>query len=524
MKHWFLWATVPLVFGLLGFASGAVFLTWSGLGLCVALLAVGLVLHRHEAKALVTGRRFKALGSDGLHLALALSLAVLAWAVLWVGGFTVSYDITANRQNSLDPLTVKILKGITRPTQIEYHSAKLGNDLVLDTVKRFCKAQTNLTWYWVDMVKDPLRSKERGVDQPGTLVLVTPGQAPVRLYNGDMIRHGVDGQGRPVETDLSEEKLVSALQHLSMGAPVVLGFLVGDGEKKLDDGTEGGLARLRETLRLGHFRPLSVKELTLETNSFFPVLAVVGPREPLSASRKESLLQYLAGGGHLFLCLDPAVDSGRVERSWEDFARQIGVVFRDDMVVDPADYLTQVGTLKGSPVFPILNYGNDPITATLKERQFDTVFFTARSIQLPLPPNSRSLLTTGGQAMGIGAIPKPGAKMNFDPLRDVRGALPLGVAFQHNRSRVIALGDSDFLRNPLLEVAGHRDLSVALFRHLAGLEGAFVLPMRPPAHAPLVAKESVSGLARFLFLFLLPAALLGAGIARHLRRRRMGKG
>jgi hypothetical protein len=489
-----------------------------GAGLpALGLLSTLLILRRRELSAWASLRRIRLAFGDSIQTLLVFALAILAYVILLVSGSEPRFDATATRRNSLSPVTLELLSRVDFPVQVEYFHLKLRDDPALEALKRFSRANRNIQWSFIDMVKDPLKVKERHVEQPGTLVFIAGGRPPLRLYGGELIRQGVDDRGRSTEFDLSEERIASVLLGFLEGDRVPVSFFVGQGARRTDDASENGLTRLRETLRLANFlvEPLDLSRQDLPPRT--QLLAIIGPREPLPAAERAKISAFLDRGGSLFFCLDPKVDTQRADRTWEDFLSSRGVHYLENLVIDPSDYLTQVGSMKGSPVYPILDYGSPEILAPLRARRFDTVFFTARSIDLDGKENSKILLRTGGQSMGIFAS---GTRFVFTPGRDVRGPLPVGVLVTSAEARIAAFGDSDFLRNPLLEVSGHRDFAVAVMRELVGKKAAFMLPARPEAHARLVVGEREARWLRWGLLVGVPALVLFSGFALIRRRQR----
>lgn len=474
---------------------------------------------RREWIAWASMGRIRLAFGDSIQTLLVFLLAILAYGILLVSGWEPRLDVTRTGRNSLSPVTLALVQRVDFPVQVEYFHLKLREDPVLETLKRFARANRNIQWTFVDMVKNPLLVKDRHVEQPGTLVFTAGGRPPLRLYGGELIRQGVDDRGRSAEFDLSEERIAAVLLGFIEGDRVPISFLLGHGERRTDDASENGLTRLRETLRLANFlvEPLDLSRQDFPAHA--KLLAIVGPRDPLPEADLAKLAAFLDRGGALFFCLDPMADTQRSERTWEAFLRTRGVSYLDNLVIDPSDYLTQVGNMKGSPVYPILDYGDAEILAPLKARRFDTVFFTARSLDIDPKEASKILLLSGAQSMGIFAS---GTRFVFTPGRDRRGPLPVGVLVPSGKARIAAFGDSDFLRNPLLEVSGHRDLAVAVLRDLAGKPAAFTLPGRPEAHARLLVGERESKWLRMGLLVVVPALVFFSGLVLIRRRKRVG--
>jgi ABC-type uncharacterized transport system involved in gliding motility auxiliary subunit len=86
-------------------------------------------------------------------------------------------------------------------------------------------------------------------------------------------------------------------------------------------------------------------------------------------------------------------------------------------------------------------------------------------------------------------------------------------------TRVAAIGDSDFIANAYLGVEGNRDLFMNTVNWLAQQENLIAIRPREPSDRRMTLTENKTMAILLLSIFVIPGAVLGAGVYSWWRRR-----
>jgi ABC-type uncharacterized transport system involved in gliding motility auxiliary subunit len=84
---------------------------------------------------------------------------------------------------------------------------------------------------------------------------------------------------------------------------------------------------------------------------------------------------------------------------------------------------------------------------------------------------------------------------------------------------VAAIGDSDFIANAYLGVEGNRDLFMNTVNWLAQQENLIAIRPREPSDRRMTLTENKTMAILLLSIFVIPGAVLGAGVYSWWRRR-----
>ena len=115
-------------------------------------------------------------------------------------------------------------------------------------------------------------------------------------------------------------------------------------------------------------------------------------------------------------------------------------------------------------------------------------------------------------------------QVQFDKGRDIRGPLTLAVALTRDvegrEQRVVVIGDGDFLSNQVLANGGNLEFGMNLANWLSQDDAYVDIPVQTARDRKLDFSPRARLIVRDVFVFLLPLALLGAGLGVWWRRRR----
>jgi ABC-type uncharacterized transport system involved in gliding motility auxiliary subunit len=158
-----------------------------------------------------------------------------------------------------------------------------------------------------------------------------------------------------------------------------------------------------------------------------------------------------------------------------------------------------------------------------------TVFPTARSIIASEPTDGSSetvLVRTLQQTWGetdFTAMENNSVSYNAD--QDSAGPLDIALVLENpqNSSRLIVFGDSDFASNSFFQKYGNGDLLINSIDWAAKQDNLINLTPKQTTKRTLIPPQNyILGLILLGFVFLLPGAVIVAGVSVWIRRRKRG--
>jgi len=228
--------------------------------------------------------------------------------------------------------------------------------------------------------------------------------------------------------------------------------------------------------------------------------------------------RYIRNGGNLLWLIEPGPLNGL-----EPVAETLGLEPLPGTVVDATTQLYGID----NPAFAIIpDYPMHEITRNMENTI--TLFPQACALEVTAPEGwqAEPLLTTLDRAWTeIGPI---SGTIRFDQDSDERmGPLDIGYILTREsgdedhpgQQRVAVIGDSDFLSNTYLGNAGNINLGLALFNWLNHDDRFIAITARTATDVNLELGKIAQAVIGFGFLFIIPLALLAAGVGIWWRRR-----
>ena len=440
-----------------------------------------------------------------------LSLALIVIAALMAGAvsqrFSFSADWTAGNRNSLSSASEQVLDALDAGpiafTAYIYPGPRRAE--VSERLSRYTRASSRVNLEFVDPARDPQQVRALGIGDKGAV----------------QIRY--QGRSQTV-TDFSEKSVTNALQKLSVAKDQWVVFLSGHGERSPADESNGGYSELAAALDA---QGLTTRSLNIAEAAAIPdnaaLVVIASPQRAMLPGEIRMIREYVARGGALLWADDPGPRYGL-----EPLASDLGLRWLSGTLIYP-DF-RELGT--GHPAIALIaNYPDTPITESLTQiGVFPYAGALARlersatnewQAQTFLRSSTRSWLETG---------PLDGQQsLTFQPDQgDIRGPLDMGIALTRAvqtdagefAQRVAVVADSDFMTNGHLERLGNRPLALAIFQWLGFRDAQIAVDV---AKAPDTRLELTPAQIRgfwWVYVLILPIALLGFGLMRWRRRRR----
>ncbi|MEE3331512.1 MAG: GldG family protein [Myxococcota bacterium] len=477
-----------------------------GLGALMILASVGMSLDGlRERMRSGEGRRAGRYGTSALLQAVLL-LGILCGVAFLGERYSKRFDWTEQQVHTLSEQTQNLLDGLETGLHITGFYNSLDQPIYRQLLERYATSG-NVTFEFADPNARPDLVEAYGLDAEA-------------LPRG--LLHVAYGDASVVVNEFGESEITNAIVKLTRSGGRRVYFATGHNERaSLGEAAEepNGLSRAVAALRNETYE---VAELRLAVEGRVPddadVVILAGPTRPLLDVEHAALRSYIASGGAVFAMLDP--------RSNTDLADDLliwGIVVGENVVFDRSLALFGRAT---SP-FAASYAENHPITRDFAET---TLFHMARTLE-PGPDASglTSLVRTGDSSWAetnLGDWTAEGVA-GYDADADSLGPVSLGVvgvpvidAAPERDPRIVAIGDSDFATNELIDGFMNRDLFVNSVAWLMGeVEHIAIRPNTSRASRFQLTAEQFLRI-QMLSLFVLPETIAIVGVLAWWSRRR----
>lgn len=412
--------------------------------------------------------------------------------------FHLQVDVTQNARHTLAAASRAVLATLDGPVVATVYVDNRGEvrRAIQDLFTRYQRHKPDFALEFVDADVDPERVRAANV---------LPGGEVFLAYKGTTERLAVNA--------LTEEGVTNALTRLGRSGERWWVFVTGHGERRVDREANFDLSTWATQLRQ---RGLKTRSLALTESGQIPqnttVLVIAGPRAKWLPGEVRAIENHLMAGGNLLWLGEPGGLYGL-----DRVAEFLGVEFQPGVVVDPL-----AAQLIGQPTAAVVSrYTNHP---AVRNFQDVSVFPQAAALTVRAPDGwqGMALLDSNENAWAeTGALT---GELRFDKGKDIRGPLTLAVALTRARDgreqRVVVTGDGDFLANSVIANGGNLELGMNLANWLSQDDAYLNIPVQTARDRRLDFSPRARQILRDVFQFLLPLALLSAGVVIWWRRRR----
>ncbi len=498
----------------------AVYAAWAGLAL-VVLYTIG---QWREIATYFKGRNARYGAMTGVSVLVVLGILV---AVNYVSvRQNKRWDLTANQQYSLSEQTVKLLQEVDAPVRFLVFDQETGFDRFRTRLTEYEYQSDNVEVEYIDADRRPVQAKEYEIQTYGTVVVEYMGR-------------------RERVTSDQEQDLTNALIKVLNPTARKVYFLAGHGEKDPENTDERlGYSGIAEALGRDNYE---FEKLVLAQTNEIPadatVIVIAGPQSDLLEQEVPLLDEYLTSRtGKLFVLLDPSetLTEPRPLPRLEGLLKEWGIEATHSVVVDVSG-LTRIATMPvGTPPYP-----NHPITDRF---ELITMYPMVRAITPFTAPQNRSGITflqttpRSWAETTLSSLDDPETLLHEPEKGDLTGPVSIGVAVavpapapettpeeqaagaetppsDAPETRLVTMGDSDFVANAYLGVEGNGDLFMNAVNWLAQQENLIAVRPRQAADRRLtLTANHITGLF-WLSIVIVPAAVLGVGLLGWWRRR-----
>ena len=473
----------------------------------------------------------------------AVLVAALLVALNYLGTeHHARWDLTATREHSLSPQTIKVLRTLPGPIQaVAFPNA--------DNAERYRQLLATYQYYSkefqyriVDPDRNPTEAQRLKVTSYGQIVL----QRGATSYTVD---------------DGAEEALTNGLLHVLQTAKKTVYVLQGEGEAPLDDFTRIGIATAKQALT---GKGIDVKGLFLVQTGRVPedaaAVIVPSPTKDLLPQVTDALDRYYQGGGKLLIMVDPQTPAG--VRAWVDSAFHVKApggyiidpvsrLLGGDLAVPiatqyPGSDITQNFNLAtafpvSTPLVPEAKAPGVTITPVVKssDASYVKVNLDARDVRFQPGVDVKGPALIAVEVVPSSAAPVPGASAPAVPAPPAKPSAKPGpsgkpagsggsaagpaaagaVSGGAPKGSAVIFGNSAFIRNTYIGLVGNRDLFTSAVAWLTQSGNLISIAPRVSPFDPFII---TSQQGRFLFMgsvIVLPALILVLGGSIYFRRR-----
>jgi hypothetical protein len=424
------------------------------------------------------------------------------------------FDLTPTKSFVLSDQSIRIAGRLTGPVQIYafYNSQDSGTRWkAQDLLEQFSSASPHIRFRLVDLDRSPGLAKKYQIGSYNTGVL--------------------EGGGRTIPLkSFDEVEIVSSLLKLTAVGRRGLCFLTGHGEHSPQGATERrGYSEVAKALEKENYDIRSFERLPPDgVPQECTVVISPGPTRDLFPGEEDQLVDYVHGGGRMFVLVDP--DSSQ---SVLDLLARFNVKPGNDLIVDERNRF--YGTDSFMPRVPIFDEGT-----FRKNLEAAAVFSLARTVE-PVED------TRAGVTVSLVALSSPDSwarvdgetpadrEVRFRPTVDKNGPLPVAVIAnvqsptttdgESKAGRVAVFGDSDFASNLYLNLMGNKDLFMSTVAVLTEDEDLVAVRRKGLQRGSLSPIFLTARQGRQIFwsaVVVQPGILLLLGVAITLFRRRRG--
>lgn len=422
------------------------------------------------------------------NLQIGIAIIAVITIVINLFGYYVNYriDFTADKIYSLSEGTSKVLKELNDKITVKFYSSQELPPQVAGTyrdVRDALEDYVSASGGKMEVIYKPLGSSEKD-KQEAQAAGIQPVQFNIQEDEGYQVKEGYMGMVLSYNdkqevipfvqrTDDFEYQLTSLIRKMSNKKMEKIVFTSGHGEKEISQGFGNTannpmtISGFGQTLSKSYsVEPLDKKKLTASSLKDVSVLIIAGPKQAFSKKELAAIKEYIDNGGKVMALIDnvdinPQYGFAQpVEKSFGDFLKTYGISVNKDLVYDLQAKTTRAtGYQEGVGVV----VEEDPFLMSVQPYSNDNVITTGiKAVTLPWASSVdfqagkgkfTTLLSTtsyaGAQTSNFDIRPSNNKSISNQGLRQYK--LAVSAQGLPNDGRLVVVGDSDFLIDPIIE-------------------------------------------------------------------------
>jgi ABC-2 type transport system permease protein len=455
----------------------------------------------------------------------ALVLAVVVMVNYLGAKFYSRCFLSSQTQVRLSSRSLGVVRSLTNHVAVTVYYDKTDDwyPTIIALLNEYRSANPNISIKTVDYLTDPgeaqkIKDQYKLSSAKDKDLLIFDCGGHVKIVNGDalsqvkleQVPNATEREFRRKPVAFNGEMMFTAmLLAVENSKPLKAYFLQGHGEPSLSDSGDQEYQKFGEVLAESY---IATEPLQLLGDTAVPddcnLLIIAGPRTAFSDTELQKIDQYLAQGGRLFILFNELTKQHLT--GLEPILARWGVNIVPDTVVD-----RQHSTTASAQDVIVYNFGSHPVVNPLTKLALQMI--------LPRPVSHVDWTSPPADAPKVEelAFSSPQSTLLGDPTAAPR-SYPLmaaveqknaaGVANTRGTTRILAVGDSFFLGNQMIEAGANRDFvgyaANWLLDRTVLLEG---IGPRPVKEYRLMITHEQQQRVRWLLLGALPGGVLAFG-------------
>jgi len=443
------------------------------------------------------------------------------------------FDTTKTKVYSLSEKTKNVLNKLNKDVEIivlYQKSSQLYKKIkqVLEEYKRLSKhLKIQFIDPDLDVSKTQMIAKKYDI-RTANRIIVTCENRIKHLTDKDLgefdFSYSAFGAEPKLKSFKGEQAITSAILTVVEEKKIKIRFTQGHGEKLIDNKKEKGLTELVRALKRDNYdvKPITLLGMKKLTKEDAQVLAIICPVLKFTDNEIKLIKDYLNSGGNLFLAIDPLYDKdgNNFKTGLEDLLKKYGIEIKNCIVVDPKNMLPFVSPAN---LF-VKKFAPHPVTKNLQNAFI--LLFLSRAVDIAKGKREcpgyeiKKLAFTSEAAWGETDVTNE--KFTYDEGKDIKGPITPVICAENSKtkSKIIVVGDSDFMANYQIGNGGNSLLVLNGFNWLAEKKELIAIPPKQiiSVKTTLSAKQMAKIFWGIVVLF--PLFIFGLGILVWWRRNR----
>lgn len=465
------------------------------------LTLVLVYMNREKLSAYYLSQQFKKLTETLVFVFLVFCL--LGVGNYWAFKHPLQADLSAYKMNSLSDQSITILKKMKGELKFKLFARKQESLLWMPLIEFYRAVKSDIAVEKVDVDVRPDLVADYHITDAATLVLE---------YNGK----------RQYVTERDELNITNGLIKISRASDPVVYFIQGHGEGDITSGENDGLKFIFEAIKNSavDVRPLNLLS-TQEVPFDAKTIILWGPKTALQPAEIKVLQRFLERKGNLLVAIDPDLNQD-VHGELRALLRKYRLNIRNDIVIDQKSFVT--GSNGSIPLVDTYNKEH-PITQKFKGQVFFPLAASIEEVPEQLAPEKGKVFMMASTSLfpeswGETSIKEfAEQKIHYNAGVDHQGPLNLFAAFDGDKNKIVAFGNSQFVLNAYLKFGKNYALFLNSLSWLVDEDRLISFNLPIVQNEPIFISQQQMGIVFYFAVLFSPLILFGLGIFMYRRRR-----
>lgn len=474
----------------------------------LAVLFLGIIAYKDQRffKEFLTMKTTKQGMSMGALIVLVFGIMI--FANLIGARHSKTFDFSISKSNSLSEQSVQLVKSLDSELKILFfykqgvEGVEENRRAFRDLVRKYQDYSSNVQLDFVEMNERPDLVSEYEVDKGSGVVFINYKNRKNRIDK------------------IEEQDLTSALLKVLQVKEKTIYYLVGHGERSLDEAREAeGMNSLKMMIENNRYQ---IKTLALSQSPQIPqdadLVMILAPRQAYLDFELKAIEEYLRQGGAAFIALEQ-----ESPHHLDALFSNLGVETENQYIVNFMAMGDKTAIDPTSPTLATQFLPNHPLTKLFKGQDFMLFRFPMslkRSSTPSLGIQVDDIVRTNAQTMSF-------SDNQFKKSRSV-GPFTIAMALSgkyagstsdQKEFKMVLTGDADFISNQLLFQNLNRDLIINSLAWLSNDEEMISISPKETQVTKIFMTDTKFGVFLWTFAIPLPLLLLAIAIVLKVRRR-----